>query len=191
MTREKRLYAFVPYQLTGIQKGIQMQHALTEYDDAFGTNEDYIDWRQNWKTTIVLDGGTTNEGITECKYNGALEKGTMQQFMDLLIENNVKVEGFWEPDLNNTLTAFVFIADEPVFNHKDFPFFEQWLDICLHNMEDTYMEYLKYFKNAIPRTLDDYKKDWKKFYNRWEDEVGGRKNAFLKYFLVNKRLASN
>lgn len=191
MKTEKRLYAFAPYQLTGIQKGIQMQHALTEYTQVYGNKKDFKDWAENWKTTILLDGGTTNEGEILNKYSGVTGMGTMQEILKLLIDNDINVEGFWETDLNNTLTAFVFIADEPSFNHEDYPFFDNWIR---NNITDTrekkYIKYLEYFKNFEPRTLEDYRNDWPEF-EQYVEELGGYKNVFVKYLLKGKRLASN
>lgn len=187
---EKRLYAFVPYQLTGIQKGIQMQHALTEYSRVFWENEDFIDWRRNWKTTIVLDGGSTNEGTSSSKYNPFLsEKGTMQNILTKLIENDIKVEGFWEPDLNNTLTAFVFIAEEPCFNHEDFPFFENWILKEMPTQPFNLVEFMSRKDKTF--SFEEYENFFGEIFQKWVDEVGGRKNVFLKYFLINKKLATN
>jgi hypothetical protein len=69
--RTYRMYGMVPYQLSGIQAGIQFGHATVEYGNEFQTlGKEYIDagvidgydqWRHFDKTFIVLNGGTFNK----------------------------------------------------------------------------------------------------------------------------------
>ena len=60
---ELRMYGFVPYNISEIQKGIQFGHAIVEYGlENFHTNE-YLDWAKYWKTFIILNGGTSNHSI--------------------------------------------------------------------------------------------------------------------------------
>lgn len=113
---EKRMYGFVPYQLNGRQSGIQFGHAVVEYSLEYGLSEEYIDFAKNYKTFIMLDGGTTS-------YN-PLSKGTMNQILDKLKELGLKVSEFREPDLGDQLTAFVFILDERFFNKTEYPLYE-------------------------------------------------------------------
>lgn len=190
MKREKRLYAFVPYQLTGIQKGIQVAHALAEYSSIHDEREDFQEWKNHWKTIIVLDGGTTNEG-NESVYGMEPTKGSIQDIMETIQEMGVQVEAFWEPDLNNAMTSFVFIVDEPVFNHEDFPsiqnFFEKKLDT---------IPFLELFRNG-PVEPETVQKKYPEIYEEWlfslhnEDIQEATKIAKLKNFLQNFRLASN
>ena len=42
-------------------------------------------------------------------------------------DNNIKIGRFWEPDLNNSLTAVVFLVDERVWNYKEYDSFEGYL----------------------------------------------------------------
>ena len=71
---ELRMYGFVNYQLTGIQKGIQFGHAVVEYGQQVKKTGDpklinkWNDWADNWKTFIILNGGTTNDK------NGSINK---------------------------------------------------------------------------------------------------------------------
>ena len=47
---KKRMYGFVPYNLSDIQKGIQFGHACIEYQLKYGKTSDYLDWAKNDKT---------------------------------------------------------------------------------------------------------------------------------------------
>lgn len=116
---EKRLYCIVPYNLSPIQQGIQCSHAIAEYScDIWRNNivcgkktkkelefSKYNDWINNWKTIIILNGGTTNNDINDKWY------GSLQKHRDKLKELGVIYSEFYEPDLNNTLTAISFIVD--------------------------------------------------------------------------------
>lgn len=124
---EIRMYGLVPYQLSGIQKGIQYGHAVVEYglqmsnleasssgqEDDFLVNR-YKDWANKWKTFIILNGGTTNDREDSL--------GTLNEHLRVLTEElGVTVATFREPDLGDQLTAVVFLIDERVFNDKKYP----------------------------------------------------------------------
>jgi hypothetical protein len=128
---ELRLYGLVPYQLSGIQAGIQFGHALQEYnneifdmytDSARGfepTPESkreiykFEQWRIEDKTFIILNGGTTNKDIEKL--------GTLNDHRLTLREHGIKISDFYEPDLGDQLTAVVFLVDERVFNREKYP----------------------------------------------------------------------
>lgn len=110
---ELRMYGLCNYQLTGIQKGIQFLHGVVEYGLQHGMTEQYIDWAQNWKTVILLNGGTTNDNPKWL--------GTLNQHAQTLGEMNIPTSCFYEPDLGDQLTAVVFIVDERVFNKEKYP----------------------------------------------------------------------
>jgi len=142
-----RMYGLVPYNISEIQKGIQFGHAVVEYANAFSKDKDYQAWAQNDKTFIILNGGTTNNGNMKTNTPGptdfgtlveafseyrngtpsaksvkfVLEVGTMQQHFITLHANSIKFAYFQEPDLNNSLTAIVFLADERVFDKSKYP----------------------------------------------------------------------
>lgn len=120
MILEKRMYFFVPYQLTGIQQGIQCGHAVLEYARKYWEEPDFIDFRQNWKTWIILNGGTTNTCIDKF--------GSLNQIHSQLLENKINCEVFYEPDLGDQMTAVCFICDERVFNKKDYPDLEDLME---------------------------------------------------------------
>ena len=181
---ELRMYGFVPYNISEIQKGIQFGHALVEYGlENFNTTE-YLDWAKYWKTFIILNGGTSNHSTN--RYHETEEEyvGSMETILETLKENDVKVGTFFEPDLNDMLSAVVFIIDERVFNRKVFLDFGDWV------MEN-HFSYLKnnmltgskiermrkegYFLNASDKE--------QKLYSDWVNLVGGEKNVFLRDFL--------
>jgi hypothetical protein len=126
---EKRMYFFVPYQLIGIQKGIQSGHSALEYALKYGRyNPDHLIWEfiEKYKTWVILNGGTTNDGRD---FDG-FSIGSLNQIADELGGNDIEYTCFYEPDLNRALTAVCFICDERVFKKKlylDYPissFFE-------------------------------------------------------------------
>src|SRR5690606_2278306 len=59
---ELRMYGFVPYNISDKQKSIQFDHAKDEYEIMFSKDENYQNYLNHWKTVIMLNGGTSNEG---------------------------------------------------------------------------------------------------------------------------------
>ena len=47
---EKRMYFFVPYNISPIQQAIQAGHAVEQYAHKFRNDPEYIDYVKNWKT---------------------------------------------------------------------------------------------------------------------------------------------
>jgi len=100
--REKdlRMVTLVLYNLSPIQQGIQSAHAAIEYGvyerKWKDTKARFIDWAQDYKTMIVLNGGTSF---------------TMEQYKEELDSLGVKYTCFHEPDLNGVTTAIAFIVD--------------------------------------------------------------------------------
>jgi hypothetical protein len=131
MQRELRMYGMTPYQLTGMQGGIQFGHAVQEYNNMVInllkgvirgerlSHEDsdlidkFTDWAENHKTFIVLDGGTTN--------NFPERLGSLNSHLLKLQERGIICATFSEPDLGDQLTGFVFLVDERVFNRELWP----------------------------------------------------------------------
>jgi hypothetical protein len=110
---ELRMYGIVPYNISPIQQGIQFGHAVVDYGLQHGMTDLYLDWAQNWKTFIILNGGTTNDNPKWL--------GTLNQHAQTLGEMNIPTSCFYEPDLGDQLTAVVFIVDERVFNKEKYP----------------------------------------------------------------------
>lgn len=191
---ELRMYGLVPYNISPIQQAIQFGHAVVEYGQrvkmpislsklSLNSSQIYDDWADNWKTFIILNGGTTNY-----KYNeDGSQFGTLNNHLQLLKEHNVDLAIFNEPDLGDQLTAIVFIVDERVFNRKKYPDFEDWV---IDNYGDLIRSdyYTTSFMMAQQIKTSDKKED-KKVYQQWVKLVGGEKNVFLRDFLKNFKLA--
>ena len=101
ITQGMRMYFFVMYNLSGIQKGIQAGHAALEYNLQYGDNELYREFVERHKTFILLDGGGSEDMI-----NRANE----------LHDFGIDYAGFNEPDLNYSLSAIAFIVPESIYN---------------------------------------------------------------------------
>jgi len=177
---ELRMYGLTPYQLSGIQIGIQFGHAVVEYGQKF-KNDTYNDWADNWKTFIILNGGTTNH---KTSLEDGLPFGSLNNHLLTLMDNGIEFAQFNEPDLGDQLTAVVFIVDERVFNKKKYPDFEDWViekygDLITGG--GTAYQVAKRIKESTS------KKD-QKVYQEWVKLIGGEKNVFLRDFLKNFRL---
>ena len=187
---ELRMYGLTPYQLSGIQIGIQFGHAVVEYGQKMkylgehnqSLNIQYNDWADNWKTFIILNGGTTNH---KTSLEDGLPFGTLNNHLLTLMDNGVDFAQFNEPDLGDQLTAVVFIVDERVFNKKKYPDFEDWV---IENYGDLITGGGTSYQVA-QRIKESKSKEDKKVYKEWIDLVGGDKNVFLRDFLKNFRLA--
>jgi len=179
---ELRMYGFVNYQLTDIQKGIQFAHSIVEYGLENFHSVEYLDWAKFWKTVILLNGGTTN--------NNSERLGTLNQTYNTLIENDVICSSFNEPDLGDQMTAICFIVDERVFNRKKYLEFGDWImENHFSYIQDTMMSESKIERMRKEGYFLSGSSEEKKLYSEWVDHVGGEKNVFLRDFLNNKKLA--
>ena len=178
---ELRMYGLVPYNISPIQQAIQFGHAVVEYGQKF-RNDNYNDWADNWKTFIILNGGTTNH---KTSLEDGLPFGSLNNHLLTLMDNNIEFASFNEPDLGDQLTSVVFIVDERVFNKKKYPDFEDWV---IENYGDLIVGNGSAYQIANEIRNSKSKHD-KKVYQEWVKLVGGEKNAFLKDFLKNFRLA--
>jgi hypothetical protein len=140
MVLEKRMYGLVPYNISPIQQGIQFGHAVVNYELIYGKKKKYVDWANNWKTFIILNGGTTNKNDNNNPFFGSI-RGTLNKHRDLLVENKIPTAAFYEPDLGDQLTAVVFIVDERVFKAEEHPNVKDEKVLFLR-------EFLKQFKLA-------------------------------------------
>jgi hypothetical protein len=191
---ELRMYGLVPYNISPIQQGIQFGHAVVEYGQKMKylgehnqlLNTQYNDWADNWKTFIILNGGTSNHSVN--RYSDTEQFfGSMEVNLKSLEDNGVEVGTFYEPDLNDMLSGIVFIVDERIFNKKDYPDFSDWL------MSSKYSELIRTFDTDVSIIAEYIKnstnKEDQKAYKEWVNLVGGDKNVFLRDFLKNFRLA--
>jgi len=166
MKLEQRMYGLVMYNISPIQQGIQYGHALQEYNnmmfepDIKFSEEDvdaFDNWRLDDKTFIILNGGTSNERHSSPHY------GSLNQHRDYLKSIDKIHACFYEPDLNDALSAIVFLVDEKVFDEKKYPNFYKW------QVERIGQEVVsaKTFGNTLPlQSLfsEDYK--------IWQQEIG-------------------
>jgi hypothetical protein len=187
---ELRMYGLVPYNISPIQQAIQFGHAVVEYGQKMKklpfndieVTKKYDDWADNWKTFIILNGGTTNH---KTSLEDGLPFGSLNNHLLTLIDNDIDFAQFNEPDLGDQLTAVVFIVDERVFNRKKYPDFEDWV---IENYGDLITGGGNSYQVA-QRIKESKSKEDKKVYKEWIDLVGGDKNVFLRDFLKNFRLA--
>ena len=198
---ELRMYGLVPYNISEIQKGIQFGHAVVEYGQKmkyYGVHqqlsgEQYDDWANNWKTFIILNGGTSNH--SQNRYHQFEDEfvGTMESNLLSLKDAGITTAEFYEPDLNDMLSAIVFVVDERVFNKKDYPEFEDWVienyGGLLKVDPENYNTIGKTQKQLAQMIKESENPRDRKVYNKWVDFIGGEKNAFLREFLKNFRLA--
>ena len=181
---EYRLYGFVMYNLSEIQKGIQFGHAVVEYGIKFCNKVAYNNWAVHDKTFVILNGGTSNDG-TVGLYGHLPEKGTMQELVEKLVEishlSNVSktwfdFATFREPDANNALTAVCFLVDERVYDYEKYPDFYDYMK----NLGATSGELEKVRQGEVPTALE----------LKWKREVmGGEVNYQLRELLKGKKLA--
>lgn len=170
---EWRMYGLVPYNISPIQQAIQYGHAIQEYNNRFFNKEISEDipedvhnafyrWREQDKTFIILNGGTTN---SHRAISTGIPEGTLNKHCDALQDANIEIAYFAEPDLGDQLTAVVFLVDERVFDKKKYPDFE--------------------YVDGMGLSDDDY--DNQKY--NWVQSIGGEKNVWLREFLSQFRLA--
>lgn len=170
---EWRMYGLVPYNISEIQKGIQYGHAVVEYmlnvKGVPGIEAAFNKWAKNDKTFIILNGGTTNENKNNKWY------GTLQQHRDTIRDLGVPIAEFKEPDLNETLTSFVFLVDERVWNKDLYPDFVE--------------EKVSWDKRNNKKEIARVEANNIENYIKWVEKIGNEKNAFLRTYLKQFKLA--
>ena len=177
---ELRMYGLVPYNLSPIQQGIQFGHSVVEYSLIEDYKSQYSKWAKDWKTFIILNGGTTNN-ISPERY------GTLNKHLQILFDNNIDFSYFKEPDLGDQLTAITFIVDERVFNYEKYPDLKNY--IIQERSSFYYNESEKDHYKRGPSKPFNPKECFSSFYQEWLVLIGGDKNEFLREFLKQFRLA--
>lgn len=172
---ELRMYGMTIYQLSGMQGGIQFGHAKDEYERIYGTDSLYQEWRDKWKTYIVLNGGTTNDNKEKL--------GTLQLYEKLLGNLGVKYATFREPDLNDSMLAIAFLIDERVFNREKYPDPSWMKDLRINMLQSTDVDFSNY-QYPLSATIDDVIDIAR------VEAIGGMKNLLLRYLLSGMRWAS-
>lgn len=185
---ELRMYFFVPYNISPIQQAIQAGHSALEYAHYFGDTGLFKDFIENWKTWVILNGGTTSNKIIDNKHFGSLNqiKSDIISF-NFNHRNNINdiinYSDFYEPDLNDALTAVCFICDERVFNRKDYPDFKQYF---LDKVSERYGD------GEANRLLISSEEQLiaanPSIYKLWIEFLGGEKNVFLRNLIKDKKL---
>lgn len=181
---EKRMYSFNLYNTSGIQCGIQSAHSNMEYALKYWTSPEFQDWAINWKTVILLNGGTSNSGL-ETKYGYQKQKGRMEQILDILTEAEIEHAPFYEPDLNYSLTSISFIVDERIFNKTKYPDPEI-------NEKSKYLELYRVDTfSKLKAVIESLNVEDKLIFKQFINSIGEEKNLFLRFFLKDFRLSSN
>lgn len=183
---ELRMYFFVPYNISPIQQAIQSGHAALEYAREYGDTSLFKVFVDNWKTWIILNGGTTSDKIYDNKYFGSLN----QIEADIINFNDnfekINYSSFHEPDLNDALTSICFICDERVFNRKDYPDFKfYFLDIVEEKFGTSEANRLRLYGFTEEKFIESNPDN----YNEWLELIGGKKNEFLRNLIKDKKLA--
>lgn len=104
--KEQRMCSVALRHLSGIQKAIQVAHAIVDFGQKFGDLPEYKRWARRDKTLYVLEAHTD---------------GQLDEAYEELKKLKVPVEKFKEPDMGNVTTAITFLLDEPVWNTKKYP----------------------------------------------------------------------
>lgn len=157
---EQRMYFLTPYNISPVQIGIQSLHSVVEYGLEHGDSTTYQKWARVDKTVIILNGGTTN-----------ITSGTLDAHLTTLRQNKVPVGVFYEPDLNDALTAVAFLVDERVFSKELTPTEAKW----------------KYRSDSgvIGMNPETFQEEGKQRLA----ELGTEQNIFLRQFIKQFRLA--
>jgi hypothetical protein len=185
---EFRMYFFVPYNISPIQQAIQAGHSALEYAFTYGQEEDYQNFIKNWKTWIILNGGTTNNRYD---FEGK-PLGSMNEIIESLQGNAIQYAYFQEPDLNDALTAICFLCDERVFNRVDYPDFAHWLtDVKMYveAKEEGEKNNPGLWMKIKMMSKEEHETMFPEYYKEWVRLVGGVKNVFLRELIRDKKLA--
>ena len=118
---ELRMYSLNLYNVSPIQASIQAYHSGIEYALKYWKDSEFQDWAKNWKTVILLSGGTSNDGLKRKHIKNSWFEGTMESHLKELRKNGIKCTPFYEPDLNWAMTSISFLVDERVFNKEKYP----------------------------------------------------------------------
>lgn len=173
---ETRMYFFVPYNLSDIQKAIQAGHCALEYVNEYGHTDMCKRFIEKDKTWIILNGGTTNNDFV---LGTGEPVGSLNKIHYSLKNNSVNSAFFKEPDLNNALTAICFLVDERVYNYNVYPDFKEYL-VEVKGLDGWKIRDVN---------VDNLKLTYKTQYKNWVEFLGGEKNVFLRDLIRDKKIA--
>lgn len=183
----KRIYIFVPYNISDKQKGIQALHAAQKYDRKYEGSSMLHDFIDNHMTCIMLDGGTTNSHPDRL---GTLNKIYLEILNFSAMPKNpmIMFSTFEEPDLNDALTAVAFIADERVYDFETYPEFYNWLTEV--KMYRDAVELLNRNPKMRRFSPEEFKLLFPEYYAQWVEEIlGGYDIELLRNLTRGKKLA--
>jgi hypothetical protein len=185
---ELRMYFFVPYNISPIQQGIQAGHALGRHCLKYGRHDpNHIVWEflEKFETFVILNGGTTND---ERDFE-MIPAGSLNVIGDQLQDNDIEFAFMIEPDLNHALTALSFIADERVFNRKDYPDFLDYIfDVKMYPEARGEVPEVNYVTLKM-QTAERLQEMFPEYYKEWVRFVGGIKNVFLRELIKDRKKA--
>lgn len=179
-----RMYFFVPYNISPIQQAIQAGHAALEYARKYFNDESFQSFVSYDKTWIILNGGTTNEGVIGMQ-------GSLQGIRSLIMISDIPFSTFNEPDLNDALTAVCFLADERVWDYTNYPEFKDWFTQNYPETVQTASFAEKRVINDLRRmTSEEQKEAFPELFDKWVKEIlGENKNLILRDLIRNKKTA--
>lgn len=148
MEKEYRMYCLAERHLSSIQKAIQSAHAIVEYGLTYGDSSEYKQWAEKDKTIIILDGGNSID---------------LDSIKDQLICEKWPFEVFYEPDMDNFMTAIAFLAPNEVYDYKTWG-----------------TSYDDYKEKVYPAKVQ---------YDTWLNDIGGRGAEAVKMLISNLRIA--
>ena len=157
---EYRTYEIVLRHLSGVNKGVQAEHSAKRYIWKYRNEpltEIVMENLEN-ETTIMVDGGTHQDMVE-----------IHNRFEDAGIHHTY----FIEPDLNDCMTAITVIADERVWDRKNYKSYSEFVDLCM--IEDGLNPLLSSIRPG--------------YIEQWYEYIGGEKNSILMEILQNKKLS--
>lgn len=198
---EWRMYGIVPYNISDIQKGIQFGHAVQEYNNLMFETISNIEeegdievefiidgfnkWREEDKTFMVMNGGTTNDDVNDKFY------GTINLRLEELRKIDIPIGLFREPDLGNQITGIVFLADERCFKKRPYHFdnegalsYPDFKDFLINKIGVDSINNI--MSNNINSTIESV---FNEEYNQWVEIIGGEKNVALRDLISKLRFA--
>lgn len=163
VVKDMRGYAWNSMYISSIQNGIQGWHAqnefFTRYDDRAAEIKTFLKWAREYKTIIVLNGGST---ATLEQVAGELEYLSSRFAKDKAAQKLAGVAGipvarFHEPDLSNAFTSVCAVLP----------------DSCYANYED-HARFNAFFKSGVAPILEkgrfelELGSDTRRTFYKWE-----------------------
>jgi hypothetical protein len=142
------MYCLAEKHLSSIQKAIQSAHAIVEYGLTYGNTPEYKQWAKKDKTIVILDGGNSID---------------LDSIKDQLRCEGWPFEVFYEPDMDNFMTAIAFLAPDRVYDYKNWG-----------------VSYDDYREKVYPG---------KAHYDTWLNDIGGKPAEAVKSIISSLRIA--